>query len=596
MTANACKLDSGRALLRIAAGIVLCLLGCRSPSRAQVSGVVPKLNSSELLELQYDTTPAKLVSFESAAPRTTRSDRPTEFWDLTLDEAIRMALTDTEVLRSLGATVVTSPQIASGAFDPAIQSTNPNYGIEAALAQFDTQVSSSLLVNKNNDVFNNPVLGGGAAQVRDDVVTGTLGLRKINAFGTQFSVKNNLQNSVSDNPSLLFPSSWVGSWEGTIRQPLMQGRGVQFNQIAGPTTQPGFRFSNGVLLSKVNHEVSIAQFEKSVRNMVREVAETYWQLDLAYKRLQASENVRDQGLATWKSTQARFDNGLTGGGADQEALARAQYYQLESQVTADIGGNESSGQPGILQAEANLRRLLGLPQSDDRLIRPQDQPFTAPVTYDWKSLVNRATNSRVEIREQLWRVKQRELELIASRNFLLPRLDLIATYRNNGFGDRLAGGTGPFSSALNDAFKNDRSEMEVGVAYDFPVGYRQAYAAVRNSTLSLCREKAVLEEQKEQILFQLGNAVRALYKSQYDLELQSNRLTASRSAVAARQASYEADTATIDQLLEAQVRMLEAERAYFDTLLAVQRSFIQLNFEAGLLLSNYDIQLSEACE
>lgn len=593
MTAKAYKSRRvcANALLMTAA--MATMVGCRSTAVAPTLSTYPT-PALEALDIKYQIKQPELAIVEVAAPRTDRSELPTATWDLTLDEAIRIALSNAEVLRSLGATVITNPQAAAGPFDPAIQATDPLFGVQAALSQFDAQLTSNLVYTKNDDVFNNPVLGGGAAEVRDDIAKSTWGLRKTNGYGTQFTGQNNVQHSNSTNPSLLFPSSWTAAWEGTVRQPLMQGRGAVFNQIAGPTGQPGFRYSNGVALSKVNQQISIAQFERNVRNMVREITDSYWQLSLAHERLEATKRVRDIGLATWQAAKARFDQGLPGGGADQEALARVQYLQFQSQILNEVSGNPSSGQTGILQAEANLRRLCGLPQSDDRFLRPIDKPFMAPVTYDWPYLASQATNTRSEVREQLMRIKQREMQLIASRNFLMPRLDALATYRANGFGDDLiGGGSARFSSALKDMASNDHGEAEFGLAYDYPVGLRRAHAAVKNAQLLLCREKAVLEEQQEQILFEVGNAVRALYKSQADLEIQYQRMQAAQAAAQARDAAFQADTITIDQLLESHQRLLEAERAYFDALLAIQQSHTKLSFESGQLLNDYAIALSE---
>lgn len=596
MTAPVDKRRKVRVRAWLAAVVIACLgqnmAGCRarSPAPPLFNYQPPALQA---LDVKYQTQSPQLEIIDVAAPRTDRTELPTTTWDISLDEAIQLALSNAEVLRSLGATIITNPQAAAARFDPEIQATDPLFGTQAALSQFDAQLSSSLLYNKNDDVFNNPVLGGGAAEVRDDVARGTWGLRKTNGIGTLFTVQNNVQHSNSTNPSLLFPHSWTTVWEGTVRQPLMQGRGALFNQIAGPTTQPGFRFSNGVALSQVNHEISLAQFERNVRNMVREITDSYWQLSLAHQRLEATKRVRDLGLATWQAAKARYDQGLPGGGADSEALARSQYLQFQAQVLNEVSGSPGNGQTGILQAEANLRRLLGLPQSDERFLRPIDPPSIAPVTYDWPYLASRATNTRSEVREQMIRIKQREMQLIASRNFLLPRMDAIATYRANGFGDDLTGGgSARFSSALKDMASNDHGEAEFGLAYDYPVGMRRARAAVSNAELLLCREKAVLEEQQEQILFEVGNAVRSLYRSQTDLELQSQRMQAAQAAVDAREAAFQADAITMDQLLESHQRLLEAERGYYDALLAIQQSQTRLSFESGQLLSDNAIVLS----
>ena len=43
----------------------------------------------------------------------------------------------------------------------------------------------------------------------------------------------------------------------------------------------------------------------------------------------------------------------------------------------------------------------------------------------------------MELRQQKWVVKRRELELIASKNFLLPQLDAVGKYTWTGFGNKL---------------------------------------------------------------------------------------------------------------------------------------------------------------
>ena len=154
---------------------------------------------------------------------------------------------------------------------PAIQSTNPNFGIEAALAQFDTNLNSTVLYAKNDNVFNNPVLGGNATEVRDDIFTGNFGLNKVSASGTRFSLNTQLVHSQTDNVNALFSNSWTTVWEATARQPLLQGRGVRFNSIAGPALTPGLQNSSGVVISRLNHEISTAQFERSVIAMVAEI-------------------------------------------------------------------------------------------------------------------------------------------------------------------------------------------------------------------------------------------------------------------------------------------------------------------------------------
>lgn len=208
-------------------------------------------------------------------------------------------------------------------------------------------------------------------------------------------------------------------------------------------------------------------------------------------------------------------------------------------------------------------------------------------------MVNTALDRRVEVRQQLWQVKRRELELLASRNFLLPRLDAVATYRNNGFGDDLIGGGGRFSSALSDLASGDHNEWELGVQLNVPVGYRQASTGVRNAQLQLFRENAILDEQEKQIIHELGTAVRQSRQFEAAIDFAYNRVAAARDTVDSRQAAFEADTVPLDLLLESQSRLAQAETSYYQTQVNQQLAFESVLRESGQMLIGHGITLNQ---
>ncbi len=580
--------------------LIMLPLGCRSTKQSNSAPSAGRLKSVNFPSTDFDLSidDDRNLDIATGRPLTTRTELPEELWPMSLDEALLIALQDTEILRSLGATVIQNPAGTPGSFDPALQSTNPNFGIEAALSQFDARLNSNLLYARNDNVFNNPVLGGGAAEVRDDVTSANLGIAKVNAAGTQFTLNSSVVHSQSNNPNVLFSNSWTTIWEATARQPLLQGRGVRFNSIAGPVTVPGLRSSSGVVISRINYDISVAQFERNVLAMIGEIVSAYWQLSQANKNFDAVRDVRDQGLTIWNITKTRYENDLAGGEADREAQAREQLFELQARLLATINGDRQRSQVGVLQAEADLRRLLNLPQSDGQLIVPTDEPALVETIFHWDDLAHLAIAGRVEVREQKSRVKQRILELEAARNFTLPRLDAIATYRNNGFGDDLAfGGGGRFASALGDAISNDHGEWELGLTYDVPIGFRQANSGVKNAELVLCREKALLREQRKQILHELGSSFRQVEQNFANIELQSNRLRAARETVESRTVAFEADAVGFDELLQAQLRLLDAQLVYYQSLANYEISKADLLRESGQLLDEFGIDLAEqSCE
>ena len=527
-----------------------------------------------------------------AAPITTADDWSSQQVELSLDEILHLALSDAKILKSLNAAVLVNPASATGIYDPAITVTDPLFGVEAALSQFDTNFAASINHANNDDVFNNSILGGGATEVVQDLLSADFSLRKVGATGAQYTLRKNLVYDNNNNVSSTFPSSYAGFIEAQFRQPLLQGRGVEFNRIAGPNATPGFRSTSGVVISQINHDVSIAQFNQDVREYVNEIVTAYWELQFAYQNYEAAKEARDAVQATWESVKAKFDNDLPGGEADREAQSREQYFRFQQELVTALNGDSRTQTTGVFQAEANLRRLLGLPQSDGVIIRPADEPASAQTVFDWNSLVFQALGSRIELKQQVWQIKIRELELLASKNFTKPRLDAVATMRNNGFGDDLTGGSGRFSSVVRDMASGDHNEWEMGLQLNVPIGFRQASAGVRNSELKLLRERAILIEQEKQIVHDLGSAVRQSQQYYEVMQLAFNRMNAARDMRDARRAAFEADAVTLDLLLDAEQRFAISQQDYHRARANFQLSNESVNRESGQLLTSHQVHLS----
>ncbi len=572
----------------------LAFLGCRSIEnrrpKFELEHAAPPTDSASYNVQNHaggaiDYDPSQFSTNGIPEPLTNRSQLPEQFRELTLDEAISIALQNSEILRSLSATVVQSTQGVNSSLDPAIQSTDPNFGIEAALSAFDTTLNSSIQYSNNDDTFNNSTTTGLATVVQQDLTDFRFGLNKTTAAGTQFSLDSSIIHDNSTNPALLFPSVFDTTWQASVRQPLLQGSGTLFNRTVGPLATAGFNGSSGFLISRSNHDISIAEFERNIKQMMLEIINAYWQLDLAFGNFQSIKASRDASQETWNISKARLDNGLPGGEADREAQARAQFYQFESQLRQSLNGT--------LQAEADLRRLLGLPQSDGTMLKPTDQPSTAQTVFDWNVIATDAVSHRVEIRQQSKRIEQRELFLLAARNFTRPRLDAIATYRNNGFGDNLFGDGGQFSGAFNEALAGNFDEWEVGLTLDVPLGFRQGYAGVRNAELQLRRERALLHELREQILHDLGTALRSLNQSQDVVELTQLRANASAESEQARNAAYKADAIGFEDLLDAQQNLLNAQLDFHVAETDYELALAQVLFESSHLLEEYSIRFNE---
>ncbi|WP_339683371.1 TolC family protein [Gimesia maris] len=541
-------------------------------------------------------------------PATVSSPGTPEYWDLSLQEAVKMALQSSKVLGDVGGVALNTPAGVHTKYDAAITEADPRYGVPGALSAYDTTLSASTYFEKNDKALNNVFFGGGTRLLRQDAMVVQAQLTKRAMTGTEFTLRDYIDYDANNSPGNQFPHAYQNNIEMEFRHPLMQGGGISFNQIAGPSGTPGV--INGVIIARINTDISLGEFEIAVRDMVSDVENAYWDLYFGYRDLDAKIMARDSALETWRRIHALYVNGRRGGEAEKEAQAREQYFRYQAEVENALSGrllngthtnNGSQGgtfqsNHGVYIAERRLRMLMGLPINDGRLIRPADEPSLAKVEFNWEETLVESLERRPEIRRQRWQIKKRELELEANKNFLKPELDLIGRYRWRGFGKNfLAEGSnvGEFDGALNSLFDGNLQEWQMGIELSVPLGKRQAHAAMRQAELMLARDRAILHEQERAIVQSLSNAISDVDRAYAVLQTTFNRRHAARQEVAAVEAAYESDNATLDLLLEAQRRQAEADGSYYRSLVEYSLAIKNVQFEKGSLLAYNNIYLAE---
>ena len=544
----------------------------------------------------------RLADVDGALPPLTLDNHSTgETWDLTLEEAVQSALHNSKVMRTIGGTVLRDPNnvrrfadATQTVYDPALVESDPTRGAEAALSAFDAQFSTSVFWERNERPVN--VSGGFttfiAPALQQDLGSFSSQLSKTTSSGGTFALQHLVDYDYNNNPSNLFPSAWETSISATFRQPLLQGAGVEFNRIAGPGAQPGFNIfgvGNGVVLARINTDIVLADFEIGVREIVSDVETAYWELYFTYRDLDTKKKARDTALRTWRRVHALYQQGSRGGSAAEEGQAREQYWLFEQQVENALNA--------LYSTERKLRYMIGIAPTDGRLIRPADEPTIAEVMFDWHEVHCEALVRAVELRRQKWRVKQRDLELIASRNFLLPRLDAVGRYRWFGFGDDLinpnSGGKPQFDNAYRNLLGGDFQEWQLGLEMGWTLGMRQQHAGVRNAQLQLIRERAVLTEQELELSHALQGALTEVSRAYNLSETIFSRRAAAEDQLDALEAVYEKEHNILNQVLDAQRRLADAESQFYRAVVDYNLGIANVHYTKSSLLEYNNVFLAE---
>jgi len=542
---------------------------------------------------------------KTAPPRTIISRKRDEVWDLPLQEAIHMALANNDIIRSSstflspGSPLFTNPSNVASVYDPAIQASGVLFGgvsVEAALADFDATWSNALFFGRNETIQNSPFGGGvegGTLEV--DSAQFNTALTKQFSYGANFTLSHDVNYNATNSPNVLFPSVYTGNVQAEYRQQLLAGAGPEFVKVAGPLS-PQFTsiagVGNGVLIARINEDISITNFESNIRNLVKDVEDTYWDLYLAYRTFDTAVTARNTALRTWRNAKfTQAAGGKVGFTLQDEAQSRDRYFETRAQAEASLGE--------LYVTEQRLRNLLGISVNDNKIIRPADAPIAARIHADWYHSLAEALTERVELRRQKWNIKSLELQLGAARNFARPRLDFVARYRVNGFGDDLLGYTDEdeFGGDLNNMYESitqgDQTGWDLGMELSMPIGLRLAKTQVRNIELRLTKARKVLAAQELEISHELAVAFQQLETAYATAVSNYSRRQAAMDRFRIESALLEGGTGSFDMNLRAQESLATAANQYHTSLVDYNKALVNLYFRKGTLLREDNIHLAE---
>jgi len=571
-------------------------------------GVAQKVDysdvQSETAHQALSTKPPRTID----GPRTAAERKNDKVRDMSLMEAIHTALANNRIIRTANGFLVGSSVYGNPAsiYDPAIQESGilfGNRGVEAALSDFDTTFSTSMLWGRSETVQNNIFFGGGltpGSTLQQDTGTFRSALSKRFADGGSFLVGHDWDYRGALVPGQLFPSVYTGNLRAEYRRPLWAAAGTEYTRIAGPTN-PNFGaitgVSQGVVIARINSDISIADFEANVRNLVSDVQNAYWDLYLQYRQYDTAVVARNSAKATWERLEnIRKGGGLEGFALQDEAQARDQYYARLAQTNETLNA--------LYSAEIRLRRLLGLPVNDGHVIRPSDEPTMGKRILDWEVSLAEALTQRVELRRQKWSIKSLELQLKAAKSLTNPRLDFVSSGQVNGFGDRLfgendndvAGTAQGLDSAYETLTQGNQTGWTLGFEFSMPLGFRSARAQVRNIELRLLKERQKLAAQELEVSHELAVAFQNVAVNYANMKANYERIQAARERLRIFEQLKKVgglQNVTADIVLRAQNDLAQAESAFYLSRVNYDKAVSEVEYRKGSLLEYHGVYLAE---
>jgi outer membrane protein TolC len=562
-------------------------------------------------KVDYSGQAAKSPQPSMRADGQSRPVRPltdADFRWLSLAEAVQMALNNNAMVRVDGdflssrSSLLVDPDRSPSIYDVAIVRNGfqiGQKGEEAALSDFAPRLTTSMLWNRDENVQNNLFQSGGLAPGNTLYQEGAnfrSRLEKIFGNGASVALTGDIDYSLNNAPARLFGSVNTGTIGAEFRQPLLQGFGSEYTAIAGPIARQSptvLGANQGVVISRINADISVAQFEAEVRNQIFDVNQVYWDLYLAYQQYETQVAISRSLKKIWDQAAERFKRGLEGGGGADEAQAADNYYAsvaTQRQSLADI-----------YETEGRLRRLLGLPSSDGKILRPSDVPQTQPLEVDWANQLGEALSNRVELRKQKMAIRSLQLQLKAAGSLVKPRGDFVARYRLNGFGNTLWASSdnetlstpGNLNSFVHTLFRGDQTGWDLGFEVSVPFGFMAERAQVRQLEWRLAKAMTALSAQELEVQYELRNAIIRLQRWHNDLLVAAKRKEAAARRVKFFSEEYRLGRKPADLLLRSEISNGEAQVAHYRAVVQYNKAIANLAYRTGVILGEHNVRIVE---
>ena len=272
----------------------------------------------------------------------------------------------------------------------------------------------------------------------------------------------------------------------TVGQSLLQGRGEEVNLVQVRQTR----------LDTAIQEYELRGF---IELLLAEVENAYWDYALSRRRIEIVEESLRLARQQLDETQEMITVG---------SLAESELAAVEAEVASqkqDLINAKSTREKNRLK----LLKLLNPPgeplwNREVELVHPPALPGIA--IQEIELHVAKALRRRPEINQARLKISQNDLELVKTRNGLLPKLDAFITLGKTGYSDS-------FGGSLSDLPK-DSYDALLGFSLEYPLFNREAKAAHKRSVLN--------RDQVEKALDNLAQVVELDVRTAY-LEVERTR-------------------------------------------------------------------------
>ncbi len=380
------------------------------------------------------------------------------------------------------------------------------------------------------------------------------------------------------------------SYRLTVRQHLLNGCCLFVNR-------------RNITSAGYNKQIADIAFENQVMFTVTQIQDIYWDLVNAYQNLL----VKQRSVVLAEKTLSDNKKQVEIGTLAPIEVVRAQSAVASSQQDLIVAQTNLQLQQ-LLMKNAITRNLSDAVLASAPVIPTDTMVVAEEQLSPVDELVNDALKRRPDINSQRIDLKNRDISKRATRNSLLPSVDVFGFYGGsalggvsnpNAFNPCGTPTTAPcvnngFGDVLGNTFNNSFPDRGVAFQLNIPILNRTAQADQVRSELEYRQAELRVHQLESQVNIEVRNAAYAVQQNKASVDASKAARELAQQSLDAEQKKYALGASTNTLVLQAQRDLTQAEVNYVTALTNYEKSRVTLDQVTSYTLQRLGIVLSDA--
>ncbi|MED5579710.1 MAG: TolC family protein [Nitrospinota bacterium] len=453
---------------------------------------------------------------------------------------------------------------------------------DISIEKLRKQIKKEEIVEKKSEFDTTFIASGESEKLKNETVSTTAtgntkkisssqniqaGFKKKAISGAQLSMLLDWDRERINSKNNLFNPNFSTGLTLSVTQPLLRNYGVDLN-------------SADIRIATENLRQSTNEYKNKITKIVTDVEISYWDLILALRNLKLKKKSLELAKDLLRRNKIQVKIGT---------LTRIEI--LDAKTSVAMREDELIvAKRDSLEKEDALKILLNVPMSSESsrkiTLNPTNKLSFKAVKLNEFDLFEKALSKRTDLMKDKIEIRKKRITIDKKWNLLLPKLDLTSSLKNSSRQDST-------TKALKRQFSNKGYEISGKLAFEFPLGNREAKSNYRKSRNEYYEAKEIFKKNKQKILEEVQKNSRMTKTSMKRIKTTRLAKKLAKQRLKVQEQKFSLGLATSRQILEDQESLESASLNHIHALINYKKNLALLRKTTQTTLTHYKITLSK---